>query len=323
MKHWRYIICIFLTAGLFSSCGSKGEDPVPEEKPVIGVPANLMTSDLTQGIRLTWSRVDNIDQYQVVVLNDTALTTNTWYDLKLNGDFDYSTQYTWKVRAMKGTTAGEWATSTLTTPQMPLVLKFIGEWETDSVKLNASMSGNILPAETFLPNEGGVLPPDQNIQINVDGNPDNTNQVFFSISGIDSYLPIGTESLNRVVLQSNSDGTIGGSQTVDYTYTYTFQDSLLLSALPNYDQILAQAGVFGSFLDENTAIKSVSVTINDVFVSGVLDDKDINKAVYTIQANAPVRITSNRGASFDNLLYTYVLSGSPLEMELTVYSTKK
>ena len=323
MKHCSFIISMLLVIGMFSSCGSKGDDPAPEPPIVIGVPANLMTTPITQGIRLTWSRVDSIDQYQVCILNDTVLTTNTWYDfnVSLHSDLDYGTQYTWKVRAIKGTAAGEWATSTLTTPPMPAALEFIGTWDTDSVAVNASMSGNTFPVETFLPN-GGMVPSNQNIHINIDENPGNANSVFFTIVGVDSLLPIEAESLNHVTMLSNQDGTIGGSQNINYTYTYTLDTPLLLSSLPNYDQILTQAGIAGSLVNANTAIEAVTIIVTNVYISGAFNSQDKNKAIYTIWTDAPIKITTNQGSSFDSLLYQFFLSSNPLNMKLTVYSSR-
>jgi len=324
MKHYSFILLIFLTAGLFSSCGSKSDDPVPEPPIVIGIPTNLMTTPISQGIRLTWSRVDSIDRYQVSILNDTVYTTNTWYDfdVSLHSDLGYGTQYTWKVRALKGTAAGDWATSTLTTPPTPVALEFIGTWDTDSISVDASMSGNTFPVETFLPN-GSAVPSNQDIHINIDENPGSDNSVLFTIIGIDSLLPVDAASLNQVTMTSNSDGTIGGSQNINYTYTYTLDTPLLLSSLPNYDQIIAQAGVGSLLVDSTTAIEAVTITVTNVSISGAFNSEDNSKAIYTISTDAPINITTNKGDSFDSLLYQFFLKNNPLDMKLTIYSTKK
>jgi len=298
-----------------------------KQKPVpIGVPTNLsVTSNSPQAIRVEWQRVDSVDGYQICVGDTTQLvsTPNTWYTFSvgLNSGLQYGTQYAWQVRAVRGTATGKWAAATLTTVALPDLYKYIGTWETDSVSLNASMAGNLFPVENLLPNGTGGLPT-QDVTISIESNPDNANAVYFTIDGIDAYMPVGQASLNKVLMQTGSNGSmIKGSVTINYAYTYTFDTPLALNTLPNYDQIKQQAGTLGSLLD-GTAIESVTVTVKDVNVTGQLNATNSNKAVYTIQTDAPVNVKTTN-ALLDVLVNNFYFSNNPLKIEFDVYSTKK
>jgi len=316
--HYGLIACIFIVTGIMFSC--KGDDPVlPPPEPPIGVPSNLSYSIVTQGVRVEWGRVENIDGYEVCVSDTGQIysTTSTWYTfpVSLNGALNYETQYTWKVRAIKGEKKGDWATASLTTMDLPTMYKFLGTWLTDSIYVNASLGGNAFPVEQFLP--GAISPPTNDVDITIAQ--DGSNEaILFSITGIDSFLPVEQQSLNNVPMQSNGDASIIGSQTVNYTYTYTFEEPVQLKDLPGYDQMKEQAGQFGSLLD-GAAIEAIQLTVNDANITGTLFAP--NKAHYTIQLNAPVKITTTN--PLVDLGLSYYFQNNPLITILDIYSTKE
>jgi hypothetical protein len=184
--------------------------------------------------------------------------------------------------------------------------------------MNASMGGNTFPLEDLL---SGGLPPTNNMNISVGENSANVNSVLLTVTGVESYIPVGQESLNKVPMQTGSTSQIEGSVTMSppYTYDYLFDPPLDLSTLPQYEQIKQQTGT----LLDGVTIESITATVTKIKVFGNFIAGNNNKADYTIQTEAPLSVVTNKGESFDLLINAYYFSKNPIIIQLDAFCTKQ
>jgi hypothetical protein len=318
------VLFFFSAIFYFSACSgdddddnNQGVDNNGGEDRTVGTPAELKYEKNSNGINFLWKSVADASFYQLNIAGhpDTAVTTPYYL---FRDKLSYNTEYEWKVRAGKkltnDTVYSDWATSTIMVAS-PFSAKFTGIWHTDSVDVSATLGTAPLPVDSFIPKELDV----SRLIIQIDEDETDENNVFLSVAGLNDYLPIEEQNLNKVPMEADSkSGTITGEIEIDQEnnkITRSFDPPLPLSDLGI--QFPSSIPIVNP---ENIAITTVTLTVNKVDVFGRLTNEEATSAFYEIKANVTIKVETNDPTA--NGLLSLYFSTTPVYITLTVFSSK-
>jgi hypothetical protein len=171
----------------------------------LGEPQNLRADDITPtAATLSWDAVEGATGYEVVVGSNRALPVDG-----VSHEVERlipGTEYTWKVRATRGTNNGQWATGTFQT-----AARATGEWVYGDVLGNYSAAG--VPSLWSMDNEtpgpttwrGSVLQPKDENDVPLTDRYEITNafgagEIYSGITAASCYLNVVEQAEGGVKL---------------------------------------------------------------------------------------------------------------------------
>jgi hypothetical protein len=308
--------------------GGGKPDEKPDEKPIaLSTPSGLSYDRRNEGVLLSWNSVDKAESYEIsfVGIKDTV-STLSW--CMITDALEYSTKYTWKVRAVKGDVYSDWAISHLTTPpappipSVPVVMKYVGIWEADSTNINADMGGNMLPVANFLPDTSQA----NGLEIIVTKNDGVEDGVLLSIPELNDYIPVGSEGFREIPMTYDLNlQTIRGTVPVNQSIVQELDPPLLLKNIDGYDDMIAflpsVPGFDTAALLDGATINSITIHINTVNIEGKLVNEAEDKATFIIIAEGTIQVTTNKGSIIDSFINSQ-LAQNGFTVKLEVFSTK-
>jgi hypothetical protein len=312
---WTIALCL-LSSG-FISCGDDNNPPVDPPAATLSAPTDLQCDRREKSFMFTWEKVTGAESYEIAIEGGNTYTTSFSYYL-LTEKLNYDTQYTWKVRAIGKGIQSEWASATFTTLPTPVFLKYVGVWKTESFEVKADFGGNPIPVDDYLPDTSQA----EDLSIIIVENAEVENGVILSVSGLEDYIPVGSEALNQVPMTANLEtGKIYADVPVNNNkITRDLDPPVKLIDLPVYDQIKEQAGMLAPMV-ENVEISQVTLVIDQIIISGELDKVSTDKANYVITALGYIQIKSN-----NVLIDTFAnqaLQDNKINVRLSVNSIKE
>jgi hypothetical protein len=335
MKMKKQSIATLVVISLFGvfcafCCGSGGDSSDDDkngthenEDKTVSAPTGLTYESSRSEVRLLWSAATNANFYQLEVDNKLYTTASVYYTLTDISRYSAEYAYPWKVRAARKLTAdtvySAWATSTFSLqsgvplPTKDLPQKFKGIWRTDSASVDVDMGVISLPVDSLIPDDVDV----SLLKIEIVEDESNENNAFLSIAGLNDFLPIEDQNLNKITMTPNSK-TGGLSGSVDLgannTVTHDFDPPLLVSDLgPGFDipDILS--------IPDDIALHSLTLTFNRIAIFGKLENEEATKAQYEVKVYATIAVVT------DNELVNIAINMSSREINviLKAYCTKQ
>ncbi|MDR3188044.1 MAG: hypothetical protein LBT94_02515 [Prevotellaceae bacterium] len=302
------------------SGSSAGEDENgTHEDRAVGVPTELKHEyNQQKEVTFFWKSAANADFYQLKVNEKSYNVTGTYF--KLPDKLSNTTECPWYVRAARKLTAdtaySDWATATLpplaSEPEVTLPMKFVGTWLTDSTDVSAKLGSSTLPVDSFMPsNVDASL-----LAITVAENENSEDSVFVSIVGLEAFLSMEDQELNRISMgSSKSKGTISGEIPIDPArnkVSHNFNPPVPLSEL---GMTMPEPSI-------DPAIQSLTVTFTKITVSGKLDDEEATKAQYEIKVIATISVDTG-DATINWLANDMYLKNNPMNVILKAYCRKQ
>lgn len=324
------LLCIFWASCCNSGGNSSDDNDTHEnEDRAVGAPTELAYEhNRSNEIRLFWSAATNADFYQLEVENMLYASASTYYTLTDMSRYNAGETYTWKVRAGRklaaDTAYSAWVASTFVPPSsvLPpqtedLPQKFKGIWYADSASVDVAMGASSLPVDSFIPDNLNI----SLLKIEVVEDESDENSALLSILGLNDFLSIEDQELNRIVMTPDAKtGALTGEVELtanNSVRTRHFEPPLLLSDLG----IEVPPGIGVATLPSDIAIRSLTLAFNRVTVTGKLENEEATKAQYEIKVRAIVSVETTGEAWVDMIVNLY-FSSNPLNVTLKVFCIK-
>jgi hypothetical protein len=311
MKMKKQSIATLAATSLFGvfcafCCGSGGNSSDDDkngthenEDKTVSAPTELGYEFSRSEVKLFWSAATNATFYQLKVDNKLYTTASAYYTLTDISRYSAEYAYPWKVRAARKLTAdtvySAWATSTfslqstVSPPIKDLPRKFKGIWRTDSASVDVDMGLISLPVDSLIPDNVDV----SLLKIEIVEDESNENNAFLSIAGLNDFLPIEDQNLNKITMTPNSKtGGLSGSLDLgaNSTVTHDFDPPLPLSDLGS--DILDIISKIPMIPDDIT-LHSLTLTFNRIAISGKLENEEATKAQYEVKVYATIAVDTD------------------------------
>jgi hypothetical protein len=256
---------------------SQTEDFRTATTPLV-VPTGLQHQFADNSATLTWNTCPGVDSYEID-LNGTVYTSTT-NSTKI-GSLTPETNYTWKVRAVKGSRYSEWSqTKSFRTTTTPLINLFAGNWSANNAVI-------YFQTQDYTEKLDGLL-----FRTHASGTPvtvaiaKNGSQPLMTVTGMDAYITGGTDApsfdidgqlVNLPLTVKDNEGTISASKNISNNNVYTASPNVKISDIPNYEELL---GSNASIVKDNR-IKTITFRIDRVSVIGALENN--SNATYSFE----------------------------------------
>jgi hypothetical protein len=271
---WKGLGIGCLACLIFASCGKENSELPPD----VPVPTGLQHQVADISATLSWDACTDVDSYEIDLSGTAYATTTT---SKVIDELTPGTDYSWKVRAVKDGRYSEWSqTESFRTATTSLIDRFAGNWSSNDAVIYFLTKDYMVRLDSLL------------FRDHTSGTPvtvaiaKNGSQPLMTVTGMDAYITGGTSApsfnidgqlVNLPLTVKDNEGTVSTSKDVSSNNLYTASPNVLISDIPNYQELL---GSNASMVQDNR-IKTITFRIHRISIIGELESD--SNAIYSFE----------------------------------------